>query len=101
VSRHDGRAQHVVTALFGAYYKNPRLLPDYVLLRYKEIAGVPYLRDVPLKHIDAEITANYHKRPLFLRCIADHLAGMTDSYAVADFDSLFASYPRRMPGLPG
>jgi dGTPase len=100
VSLHDGRAQHVVATLFGAYFKNPRLLPDYALLRYKELAGVTYLRDIPLKRIDVEIAGNYHKNPLFLRCVADHLAGMTDTYALAEYDSMFAPYPRRIAGAP-
>lgn len=100
VSRHDGRAQMVVTGLFGAYYRNPRLLPDYVLMRYRDLAGVTYLRDIPLKRLDAEIAASYTRKPLFLRCIADHLAGMTDSYAVSEYDQMFAPYPRHAPGMP-
>ena len=100
VSKHDGRAHLVVTTLFGAWYRNPRLLPDDVLLRYRDLAGVAYLRDIPLKRLDAEIAANYHRKPLFLRSIADHLAGMTDSYALAEYDGMVAAYPRRRPGSP-
>lgn len=100
VSQHDGRAQRVVSALFAQYLKNPRLLPDYALLRYRDLAGVSYLREVPLKRIEAEIAASYREKPLFLRCIADHLAGMTDSYAIAEYDQMFAPYPRRPAGVP-
>jgi dGTPase len=100
VSQHDGRAQLVLTTLFGAYYRNPRLLPDDVLLRYRDLAGVPYLRDIPLKRLDSEIAASYHKKPLFLRSIADHLAGMTDSYALAEYDTLISPYPRGRAGSP-
>ena len=100
MARHDGRAQLIVTALFSAYYKNPRLLPDYVLLRYRDLAGVEYLRDVSLKRLDAEVSTHYSRKPLFIRSIADHLAGMTDSYAVAEYDSMFAAYPRSRPGTP-
>ncbi len=100
VSKHDGRAQLVVTTLFGAWYRNPRLLPDDVLLRYRDLAGVGYLRDIPLKRLDAEIAANYHRKPLFLRSIADHLAGMTDSYALAEYDGMVSAYPRRRLGSP-
>jgi dGTPase len=100
VSQHDGRAQLVLTTLFGAYYRNPRLLPDDVLLRYRDLAGVPYLRDIPLKRLDSEIAASYHRKPLFLRSIADHLAGMTDSYALAEYDTLISPYPRGHAGSP-
>jgi dGTP triphosphohydrolase len=68
-----------------------------VLLRYRDLAGVSYLRDVPLKRLDAEIASNYTKKPLFLRAIADHLAGMTDSYALAEYDSMVSAYPRHAP----
>jgi dGTPase len=101
VSQHDGRAQLVVTTIFGAWYRNPRLLPDDVLLRYRDLAGVTYLRDVPLKRLETEIATNYSKKPLFLRSIADHLAGMTDSYALAEYDAMVSAYPRRAPGSPG
>jgi dGTPase len=97
VAQHDGRAQLVVTTLFSAWYRNPRLLPDYVLLRYRDLAGVPYLRDVPLKRLDAEIASNYTKKPLFLRAITDHLAGMTDSYALSEYDGMVSAYPRHAP----
>ncbi len=100
ISQHDGRAQLVLTTLFSAYYRNPRLLPDYLLLRYRDLAGVAYLRDIPLKRIDAEIAANYHQRPVFVRCIADHLAGMTDSYALSEYDTLVSAFPRRGSGGP-
>ena len=100
VAQHDGRAQLVVVTLFSAWYRNPRLLPDYVLLRYRDLAGVAYLRDVPLKRLDAEIAANYTRKPLFLRSIADHLAGMTDSYALSEYDGMVSAYPRRNPGAP-
>jgi dGTPase len=100
VAQHDGRAQLVVTTLFSAWYRNPRLLPDYVLLRYRDLAGVTYLRDVPLKRLDTEIASNYTKKPLFLRSIADHLAGMTDSYALAEYDGMVSAYPRHSLGSP-
>ncbi len=100
VSQHDGRAQLVITTLFSAYYRNPRLLPDYALLRYRDLAGVSYLRDIPLKRLDQEIAANYHRKPLFLRSIADHLAGMTDSYALAEYDTMVSPYPRGRAGAP-
>ena len=100
VSQHDGRAHLVLVTLFSSYYANPRLLPDSLLLRYRDLAGVVFLRDVPLRRLDAEIAAGYRKKPLFLRLIADHLAGMTDSYALAEYDTLVSAYPRRRAGSP-
>lgn len=100
VSQHDARAQLVVNRLFDAYAKNPRLLPDAVLARVAELSGLPFLREVPLKRVEAVIAGRWREEPAVLRCIADHIAGMTDSYALAEYDALFAPYPRRPAGTP-
>jgi dGTP triphosphohydrolase len=47
------------------------------------------------------VVTAYREKPLFLRCIADHIAGMTDSYAVSVYDTLYSPYPRTRPGTPG
>ena len=81
VRRADGRGEQVVLALLSSYYRDPRLLDDAVLLRYKEVAGRPYLRDLPPARQDAEIADHYHGRRAFARVLADHVAGMTDRFA--------------------
>ena len=66
-----------------------------------DVAGShPATKSVPLKRLDTEIASNYTRKPLFLRSIADHLAGMTDSYALAEYDGMVSAYPRRAPGGP-
>lgn len=100
VSQHDARAQLVVDRLFDAWARNPRLLPDAVLARVSELSGLPFLREVPLKKVEAVIAGRWREEPAVLRCIADHIAGMTDSYALAEYDALFAPYPRRPAGTP-
>jgi dGTPase len=88
VSRHDGRARRVVAGLFRAYAENPRLLPDSVLESLRQELEVRFLREVPLADVRAEAAANYQPRPEFYRAIADHIAGMTDSYCIADYREL-------------
>jgi dGTPase len=88
VSRHDGRARRVITGLFRAYVENPRLLPDSVLEGLRHELQVRFLREVPLSEVRAETAANYAPRPEFYRAIADHVAGMTDSYCIADYREL-------------
>ncbi len=97
IARRDGRARMVVRRLFLAFHENPRLLPDDVLQRYREEAGVRYLRDVALSDVPAEVEARYRRRPLLLRAIADYVAGMTDKFALEEFDSLTAAFPSRGP----
>jgi len=93
IARNDGRARIVVRGLFSAYHENPRLIADYVLKRYSEEGGVPYLREVPLANAEVEVKRNYRNRPMFLRLIADHLAGMTDTYALSEYGALTGAYP--------
>ncbi|HSS44717.1 MAG TPA: dNTP triphosphohydrolase [Thermoanaerobaculia bacterium] len=88
VSRNDGHARRVLAGIFRAYWENPRLLPDYVLHGVHEETGVRFLREVPLNDVDREIAENYYPRPEFARSIADHIAGMTDSYCNDEYKEL-------------
>jgi dGTPase len=82
--RVDGQGRRILLGLFMAYVADPTLLDDHVLLRYRETAGVRYLRDLPRESVEAEIAARYRGDPRFARLLADHLAAMTDAYAVAE-----------------
>jgi dGTPase len=88
VNRQDWRARKVVTALFRAYWTNPLTLPSYVLLRAKSELGFPYLRDVPLAAVAQEVASRYHASAGFARLIADHIAGMSDRFALEEYHSL-------------
>jgi len=84
----DGRAIHFIRNLYKAYYNNPRQLQDWVLLRYAHGRGEAYLRDIPLKEVGRKI----HKLqddPVFLRLISDHIAGMTDKFAMDEYRKLY------------
>ncbi|MGH9399971.1 MAG: dGTP triphosphohydrolase [Thermoanaerobaculia bacterium] len=88
VSRHDGHARRVIAGLYAAYAENPRLLPDSVLDGLAEDLRVRNLREVQLPAVEREIAECYRSRPEFYRSIADHIAGMTDSYADAEYREL-------------
>jgi len=90
VNRQDWRARKVVTALFRAFWTNPLTLPSYVLLRARAELDFPYLRDVPLGSVADEVAARYHTSSGFARLIADHIAGMSDRFALEEFNSLEA-----------
>ncbi len=47
-----------------------------------------FLREVPLKDVDREVAERYRPAPEFYRAIADHIAGMTDSYCNAEYKEL-------------
>lgn len=88
VSRHDGHARRVIGGLYAAYAENARLLPDSALAVLEKELGVRNLREVPLGAVEREIVERYRSRPEFYRSIADHVAGMTDSYADTEYREL-------------
>jgi dGTPase len=88
VNRQDWRARKVITALFRAFWTNPLTLPSYVLLRAQEELGFPYLREVPLSRVASEISSRYHASAGFARLVVDHIAGMSDRFALEEYRSL-------------
>jgi dGTPase len=95
VSRQDWRARRVVAALFDAYWSEPAILPDYLLRRAVEELDLPYLRDVPLKRVAPTVAERYHSTPGFARLIVDHLAGMSDRFALEEYRTLEQPSPDR------
>ena len=94
VNRSDERARRFLLELFTAYYGSPRLLDDHVLLRFKEQAGIRFLRDCSPAQVAKEVEAHYRNNPVFVRLLADHLASMTDTYALTEHDRLYSAFPR-------
>ena len=82
--RIDSRGRRVVLGLFAAYHADPVLLEDHVLLRFKELAGIRFLRDLPRRAIEDEIASNYRGDARFARLLSDHVASMTDAYALSE-----------------
>jgi len=74
--------------LFSAYYRNPLLLDDHVLIRFRELSGGRFLRDYKPADVSAEVQTHYHNNPVFVRLLADHLAGMTDTWALKEHERL-------------
>lgn len=84
----DGRAIHFIRNLYKAYYTNPRQLQDWALLPYAHRRKEPYLRDIPLKDVGQKIH-ELRNEPAFLRLICDHIAGMTDKFAMDEYQKLY------------
>ncbi len=92
VSRLDARARTFIRGLFAAYYRDPLQLNDYVLLRYRTTHGGTFLRDLPGDRVTEEVETRYHGKPEFVRLIADHIAGMSDSFALKEYERLFLPF---------
>lgn len=92
VSRLDARARTFLRGLFTAYYRDPLQLDDYVLLRYRSMFGGAYLRDLAGDKVSTEVSTRYHGKPGFARLIADHIAGMSDSFALKEYERLYLPF---------
>ncbi len=88
VQRADERAGHCMRTLFSVFYNDPRLLEDHVLIRFREEAGVRFLRDCRPADLAREIADNYRDNPVFVRLLADYLASMTDTWAMKEYGRL-------------
>jgi dGTPase len=88
VNRQDWRARKVITGLFRAYWGSPLNLPTYVLLRASEELGFPYIRDLAMGSVAQEVATRYHSSSGFARLVADHVAGMSDRFALEEYGSL-------------
>lgn len=97
IARCDGRARLVMRGLFLRFHENPRLLPDDVLAGYARERQIRFLRRVPLGEVAQEAEARYHRHPPFLRAIADYIAGMTDKFALTEYESLTSAFPSSAP----
>jgi len=94
------RARRILHGLREAFHHNPLLLDDYVLLRFREVSGGPYLRDLAPAAVESDIVRRYHGSAVFLRLVTDHIAGMTDEYALSEYDRLLGATPSAGRGSP-
>jgi len=86
------RARHIIAGLFETLTADPRLAEDYVLLRFREENGGRYLRDLTGREAEREIRQRYLGSVRFARLVADHIAGMTDLFAVAEYERLLGPF---------
>ncbi len=95
VSRADIKARLYIQRVFKAYLEQPARMPDYVyrkytdVLKYSNMLGNP--KDEELNRSNLEKFKDKIKGdPLFVRTIAEHIAGMTDQYLLNEYRQLFA-----------
>lgn len=81
----DGRSRFIIRQLFKAYLSNPRQLSDGTIERlYNKPNKAIELR----KNIIQDCKKDNFKNKLF-RTICDHIAGMTDEYALNQYRELY------------
>lgn len=81
----DELGEKLLFRLFQAYFLEPTLLPDYVLAKYfdergENVSSPELLENGRLAQIQTD--------GAFVRIICDHIAGMTDNFAVREAERL-------------
>jgi len=101
--RMDGKSNYIILQLVKAYLTNPQQLPDSTILsiyrNYEDFDLDKCLKKLPLSEIVAnkrnDLQNDYfsHENDKFkialLRTICDYIAGMTDQYALDQFEILY------------
>jgi dGTPase len=92
VQLNDESGRYLIRELFRLYHDDPRLLPFYVLDRYRLGNKIEHLHQLSRRsteeQVKSEIAANYHGRPAYLRVVCDYIAGMSNTYAIREYERL-------------
>lgn len=100
VERMNEKGKYIIRKLFEAYYAHPQQLPDGPILhmlvevqngKYPNIdeakkVGIGAVR-VDFEHIMRN--PNIYTQALLMRRICDHIASMTDHYAIEEYNNLY------------
>ena len=98
VERMNEKGTYIIRKLFEAYYTHPQQLPDGPILHllvdidiYKSIddakeMGVGKAR---VKFDEIMKNPNIHVKCILMRRICDHIASMTDHYAIEEYNNLY------------
>ena len=101
VERMNAKGQYIIKKLFQTYYSHPQQLPDSIIIHYMvfinkyetiEIAREEGTGRVRTKFADVlsnpkEFTLEY--QIYLMRYICDHIAGMTDRFALEEYTHLY------------
>lgn len=98
VERMNAKGQYIIKKLFQAYYSHPQQLPDNVILRYMVDMGCYSNLDaavyagsgaVRIKFENYLPNASLFAKIVLMRKICDHIAGMTDHFAIEEYENLY------------
>ena len=98
VERMNEKGKYIIRKLFEAYYAHPQQLPDGPILHLLVDTGeYPTIDDAKQKgigearvHFDKVMeNPNIHVKCVLMRRICDHIASMTDHYAIEEYNNLY------------
>lgn len=92
VSRTDIKGEMVIEKIFEAYVEKPERLTEYVFRKYNDVkatlAGDGGLQELNRSNVAKRRTELRNDR-VFIRLVAAHIAGMTDTFAIQEYNDLF------------
>lgn len=95
VERMNAKGQYIIRKLFQAYYSNPQQLDDSTIIRYmQEHDAKKEKRGIGATRADFESFRTSEQFDLrakidLMRSICDQISGMTDRYAISEYESLY------------
>lgn len=101
VERMNAKGQYIIKKLFQAYFAHPQQLPDGVITQYmidigqytnsKTAAqvGIGAVRTKFEKLYSSRDAYGIKEQIMLMRRICDHIAGMTDHYAIEEYKNLY------------
>lgn len=102
VERMNAKGQYIIKKLFQAYYAHPQQLPDSTIVQYMiEVGEYEDLASATTRGIGAVRTKfenflssdkhfTINNKIALMRKICDHIAGMTDHFAMEEYKNLYA-----------
>lgn len=98
VERMNEKGKYIIRKLFEAYYAHPQQLPDgpilHLLVDVGEFATVDEAKDKGVGEARVRFNKimenpNIHIKCVLMRRICDHIASMTDHYAIDEYNHLY------------
>lgn len=98
VSRMDGKADYIISHVLEVFQKSPLQIHESILTNYaEEMRKKSPEEDYENLRLwkEDKLKETVGKDPVFLRHAVDYIAGMTDRFALQEYDQLYSAYPRR------
>ena len=92
VNRMDGKADYIIHHILDIYMDKPLQAHELIFDQFKQAKGLNSIEDI--RQWDRENLDSLKRDPAYIRSAVDYVAGMTDRFAIKEYDQLYSAYPR-------
>ncbi len=92
ISRMDSKADYIIHRLMNLYRTSPRQVPNVIIEMIAKITKKDYYLQIR-RFNNSELAELYIDKD-YIRVLADYISGMTDRFALKEYDLLFSPYPK-------